>query len=229
MTAYTRAKGWKNSTQHDFASALLIAFRWAERQGIIVGNPLKHLRKSPMESRGDKALVSEEAHATLFEAAPDYFKPFLSVLRMTGARPGEVASITTENFDAVNGIVRLMDHKTAHHGKSRIIFLTPEAVALLQQQKAKYEEGYLFRNCYGRAWTKDAIVCVMRRLRKKTGVKVTAYGYRHTFATDALANGIPDAQVSALLGHSGTAMLHRHYSHLTARSQALKDALNRVR
>jgi integrase len=56
-----------------------------------------------------------------------------------------------------------------------------------------------------------------------------AYGYRHTFATDALANGVPDAQVAALLGHSGTAMLHKHYAHLGARAKALRDALDKVR
>jgi integrase len=53
--------------------------------------------------------------------------------------------------------------------------------------------------------------------------------YRHTFATDALANGVPDAQVAALLGHSGTAMLHKHYAHLGARAKALRDALDKVR
>jgi integrase len=56
-----------------------------------------------------------------------------------------------------------------------------------------------------------------------------AYGYRHSFATDALAKGVPDTQVAELLGHSGTAMLHRHYSHLTARAKTLREALNRVR
>jgi integrase len=54
-------------------------------------------------------------------------------------------------------------------------------------------------------------------------------GYRHTCATDALTNGVPDAQVAELLGHSGTAMLHRHYAHLVAKSRVLKEALNRVR
>ena len=63
----------------------------------------------------------------------------------------------------------------------------------------------------------------------RAGLKAIAYGYRHTFATDALARGVPDAQVAELLGHSGTAMLHKHYSHLTARSQVLRDALGRVR
>jgi hypothetical protein len=31
----------------------------------------------------------------------------------SGARPGEVAAITAENFDAESGIARLAEHKTA--------------------------------------------------------------------------------------------------------------------
>jgi integrase len=70
----------------------------------------------------------------------------------------------------------------------------------------------------------------MLRLRQKAGIPhATAYGHRHTFATDARSNGVPDAQVAELLGRSGTAMLHRHYAHLTARVKALWDALGRVR
>jgi hypothetical protein len=56
-----------------------------------------------------------------------------------------------------------------------------------------------------------------------------ARGNRHAFATDALANGVPDVQVAELLGHSGTAMLHRHYAHLGARAKALRESLGRVR
>jgi integrase len=59
--------------------------------------------------------------------------------------------------------------------------------------------------------------------------RIVPYGYRHGLATDALASGVADAQVAELLGHSGTAMLHRHYSHLTARTQVLQAALGRVR
>ena len=53
-------------------------------------------------------------------------------------------------------------------------------------------------------------------------------GYRHGMATDALSRGVPDAQVAELLGHS-TQTLHRHYSHLTSRSNVLREALGRVR
>lgn len=227
---YARQAEWTNSTRHDFLSVVAIVFRWAERKGLLASNPIRHLTKPPMESRGDKAIITDADHAKLLNAAPGYFKPFLRLLYLTGARPGEVAAITAENFDATNAVVRLKEHKTARHGRARIIVLPPEAVTLLEGLKGKNPTGHLVRNRLGRPYTKDAVVRMMASLRRKTGVKgATAYGYRHSFATDALANGVPDAQVSALLGHSGTTMLHRHYSHLTARTQALKDALGKVR
>ena len=69
----------------------------------------------------------------------------------------------------------------------------------------------------------------MRRLCERAGVKAFCYGYRHTFATAALSVGVPDAHVAALLGHAGTAMLHKHYSHLTGEAAVLRSALGKVR
>jgi integrase len=127
-------------------------------------------------------------------------------------------------------MVRLKEHKTAHKGKSRTLYLTPEIVALLAKQRERYQFGALLRNRSGKPWTEWSIVKAMKYAREKAGIPhAIAYGMRHSFATDALANGVPDAQVAELLGHSGTAMLHRHYAHLTARSQVLKSALGKVR
>ena len=110
-----------------------------------------------------------------------------------------------------------------------MIYLSDEALAILREQQGEHPQGYLFRRPTGGRWTTHSITQKLARVRRLAGVKITAYCLRHSFATDALANGVPDAQVAALLGHSGTATLHRHYSHLTARSQALRDALGRVR
>lgn len=221
--AYAKKPRWSDSTRNGILSALSIAFRWA-------GHPLAGLKKPTMQSRGSKALISDADHAQLMAKAPAYFKPFLTVCRLTGARPGEVAAITSENFDEGQGVVVLGQHKTAHRtGKERLIFLPPEAVALLVAQRALHGEGHLLRDRQGQPYGKDAIVGMMRRLRRKAGVKGTAYGYRHTLATDALASGIPDAHVAALLGHQGTTMLHRHYSHLTERAGVLREALGQVR
>jgi integrase len=154
----------------------------------------------------------------------------LEVLWGTGVRPGEAAAITADNFDADAGLVRLKDHKTAHKGKARVIYLPPAVVEILDRLKGRYPSGPLLRNRCGRPWTGWAIVKAMQATRGRAGLPgKVAYGLRHTFATDALAAGVPDAQVAELLGHSGTAMLHRHYSHLVARSRVLRDALGQVR
>src|SRR5947209_8842679 len=122
-------------------------------------------------------------------------------------------------------------HKTAGKGKQRIVHLTPELVALCRGLAVKYPEGPLFRTSTGKPWCHGCYLSEqVRKLRKKLGIKgVIPYGYRHTLATDALANGVPDAQVAELLGHSGTSMLHRHYAHLTARAKALRSALAQIR
>src|SRR5262249_28997591 len=149
--AYARRGDWSNSTRHDFLTALATAFRWA-------GHPIQGLKKPPKESRGDKALVSADAHAKLYEAAPTHFKPFLALLHLTGGRPAEIAAIAAENFDEARGMVRLKQHKPARHGKSRIILLCPEAVRILREQQAKHGCGHLLRNRLGVPFTKDAVV-----------------------------------------------------------------------
>jgi integrase len=104
-------------------------------------------------------------------------------------------------------------------------------VALCKTLATRHPEGPLFRTATGRPWCHVCYVAEkLRRTCRQLGLAgVTLYGYRHTFATDALANGVPDAQVAELLGHSGTATLYRHYAHLTARAKTLRDALGRVR
>jgi integrase len=123
-------------------------------------------------------------------------------------------------------------HKTEHEtGSARIIHLTLEVVAMCQELAERYPQGPLFRTAQGKPFPPGYYLArLVRRLRQRLGIRgIIPYGYRHSFATDTLANGVPDAQVAELLGHSGTTMLHKHYAHLTARAKALRDALNRVR
>jgi integrase len=228
--AYSRKPAWKQQTRHSFLTTLVTAFRWAEQAGMVDRSPLVGVRKPPKASRGMEALLTPEEYARLLDAATPLFRLFLKVLYGSGARPGEVAAITAENFDPDAGLVRLAEHKTSHKGFRRVIYLTPEAVALLVQQRERYQSGLLLRNSRGQAWTQNSIGLALRRTRERAGIPhAIAYGLRYTFATDALANGVPDAQVAELLGHQGTAMLHRHYAHLGAKAKVLRDALGQVR
>jgi integrase len=227
---YSRKPEWSDSTRHDFLGILAGAFKWAERARVIDRTPLIGLRRPPKASRGLDVLLTAEEREKLLSAATPQFRLVLEVLWGTGVRPGEAALFSAENFDAEAGIVRLKEHKTAHKGKPRVVYLPPPVVEILKRLRERHPSGPLLRNRSGRPWTGWAIVKAMKAARERAGLPgKIAYGLRHTFATDALAAGVPDAQVAELLGHSGTAMLHKHYSHLTARARVLRDALDRVR
>src|SRR5207253_2570501 len=100
------------------------------------------------------------------------------------------------------------DGKTSRRtGRKRVIHLQPEALEICRQLAAEHPDGPIFRNEDGAPWTKDAINCQIRRLRKRAGLgrDVFAYAFRHLFVTDALERSVPVATVAELAGHLGTA------------------------
>jgi len=205
------------------------AFGWGVRCEMIRDNPLKRVPKPRTRSRGKEAVITPEDRAKLMAHASPAFRRVLTVLHGTGCRPGEACRITAADFDPANTLARLEQHKSDHHGQPRLIFLPPDVVALFTELAVQHPTGPLLRTKHGTPWTGRSVTEYMQTLKKRAGVKAMAYGFRHGFATDALVKGLPDAQVAALLGHSSTIMLHKHYSHLTGQSRVLRDALAKVR
>lgn len=52
--------------------------------------------------------------------------------RLTGARPGEACSLRWADWDRESGKIVLKDHKTAHRGKTRTIYVTAPVARLLR-------------------------------------------------------------------------------------------------
>jgi integrase len=230
LVAFTHRPEWGSSHRHNLIGTVATAFKWAIETGLIEGNPLIAVKRPPKASRGTKAIVDDSTHLRLLDAATPSLRLLLTLLHETGARPSELSRLTAAEVDLKNGVVMLSVHKTADStGKPRMIILTPTAIELLAAKITDFPTGELLRNERGSKWTKDGIGLAVRRARKKAGVSAIAYGYRHTYATNALAKGVPDAQVAALLGHSSTTMLHKHYSHLTSQAGVLRSASAMVR
>jgi integrase len=222
--------GWSDTSKGYFLGVLVSALRWALRAKLIRANPLVGLVKPPKASRGGWAVLSADERELLLAGSPPAFRLFLTVLFATGARPGEVAALSAENVDLEAGLARLDHHKTAHKvGKARTIFFPPAIVELLKRQRELYPTGPLLRNSVGRPWVCKAWVRAMGLVRKRVGLpRVVCYAGRHSFATDALSEGVNPAQVAELLGHKGLGSL-KHYTHLEAKQATLRAALDRVR
>lgn len=121
---------WSRTTAWTYLGYLRTAFRWAERVGLLGENPLRHMTRPTPKARGAECVVTEDQHRALLAAAWPALREFLTALRETGARPGEVAGVTAADFDPEAGVWVLRDHKTAHLGKSRVVFLSPVVVEL---------------------------------------------------------------------------------------------------
>jgi integrase len=216
-------QSWGRSTRWLAALVIKAAFRR-------LSPALAELSLPAPFSRGSDSLINPADHERLLAAAPLSYRNALLTLWATGCRPCELCSVEARHLDVSATAFVLDQHKTDKTGRPRIILLPAAIFDLCLQLAERHPSGPLFRNCKGQPLSPDRLRNWLFKTRRRLGLgRLTPYGYRHSFATDALANGVPDAHVAAMLGHNGTAMLHKHYSHLGARCQTLREALGKVR
>lgn len=228
VRAWIKQKPWGQSTQRQAIVAVKRVINWAFDEGHIRRKPLRTLKRPAMKRR--EALISKADHKGIIKHSDAAFTDFAVALRETGARPGEIRSVTAAMVNLEAGVWILQKHKTAEKtGRPRIIYLTPAMVTLTQKLIAAYPTGPLFRNRHGKPWTSNAIRCRMRRLREKLGLPkgTVAYSYRHSYATDSLERGLPVADVAELLGHADLKQLQT-YGHLDQRTQHMRRAAARA-
>jgi integrase len=219
--------GWGDSTRRCAITAVKRIFNWADAEALLAGNPLRQVRKPPVQRRD--RIMSEAERQEIFGAIKDEeFRDFVFALEQTGCRPSEVSRVAAENVDLQHGLWVFTDHTTRKKtGRDRVVYLTPAMVDLTRKLLSKHPCGPLFlAPRSGRAFTRNGIRCRFRQLRKKLPhlKGVISYTYRHSYVTDALENGVGVAQVAELLGHVGTEMVMRHYQHLGEKREHLRQA-----
>lgn len=227
---------WTKSTIRGFMVCVSTTLNWSVKHGYTTHNPLsKKLAIPPIVSRGKDSLVSPEDYKAMLEHANPRLRDFLIACRNSGTRPHIVASVEAKHFHEAAACWVLDEHKTDDSGEPLVVHLNPTLLALTKKLVAENPVGPIFRNNRGNVWTDTAWGKAMEGLRKtlrKKDVKLEGrgimYGFRHTFATDLLEQGVPDTHAAALLGHTSTVMLHKHYSHLSSKSAALKVHLKHI-
>jgi integrase len=121
-------------------------------------------------------------------------KPIVQFIAATGCRPSEACNLEWSAVSMRTGTAMVNAHKTKHHGKTRTIYLSPAALAILAEIPTK--EGPVFLSRFKRPYTPSGLRCILKR-RGIPG----AYCLRHTAAQAWLDDGVDFGVVAGLLGH----------------------------
>lgn len=233
-TSAVRKRVWGQSTQRSAITVLKRLLNWAVENKLLAANPVKDMER-PAATVRMRILTDEEREKILsWYPEGDPFRDLLTALTEAGVRPGEAMKVTAADVDFEMGVWVLKGKTTRDTGKDRVVYMTPKLEALTRRLVELRPDGPIFRNEDGNPWNRQAVNCRFRRKKNRKldplDKDVTSYVYRHSFGTEALENGVADATVAELMGHQGTAMLHKHYSKLREkRSHLRRSALQAVK
>lgn len=212
--------GVGSTTQNDAVAVVQRMLNWAVEQEYLHRNPIQGMRK-PKRKRRDISYTPDQ-WAQIREHAKEPFASFLDFLYLTGCRPLEARTIEARHLH--DDLVIFPTDESKGEIEPRVIYLVPEALAILKPLAKQYPDGTLFRNSKGRPWTRDAIKCRLTRISEKVGFRVIAYGARHSWATQALTEGgVDPISVAHLMGHRDPTMVSRVYSHLSKNPKFLRQ------
>jgi integrase len=226
---------WNDSTRFGYVTAVKRAFNWAAKQGHLDKSPIADMDR-PTMGRRTAVLTGEQVGKILeFTASKPRLRPFRDLLVglwETGCRPSELRTLTADRVDLNAGKWTVINKTRRKTGEpTRIIMLTEVAVELSRRLVSQSSEGIVFRNHRGRPWTRNAMACNFDDARKALGygAEVTAYAFRHRYATDALIGGQEIGAIATLLGHKSTTMIMRNYSHAATEEEFLRRAARAIR
>ena len=169
---------------------------WGFKHGLI-NKPIKIEGGSKWESR-NRVLSDSELKTLLDEIKDNRFNLFVRFAYYTGARSGEIRSISRENI--------FSNHLVAY-GKSgkRLIKLNHQAQEILDGLDELWD------------YTKDFVSHKFKKEARRLGIPdIRFHDLRRTFGYNLIRQGRPIYEVSKLLGHSSVTTTERHYAPLLA-------------
>ncbi len=134
------------------------------------------------------------------------FRDFCVIILIldTGIRVGELVQLVIDDVDIKNCFIRVRSEvsKTVTERCLPIGKKTAEYLNELIKIAKSMNSEYIFQSTYGGQIKKQNLELSFRRLADKAGVKGTLYQIRHTFATNAVKQGMSLFHLQKIMGHS---------------------------
>ncbi|HMO84825.1 MAG TPA: site-specific integrase [Lacipirellulaceae bacterium] len=149
--------GWSRTYVNQNTRRIIRMFRWAVGEGLLYPTTaqalamvpgLRRHRTTARETEPVRPVEDAVVEATL-PHLPPIVADMVRIQRLTGCRPGEVCLLRPGDVDASGDVwlYRPHRHKTAHHGRDRVILIGPQAQAILRPYLDRAPKTYCFRPC----------------------------------------------------------------------------------
>ncbi|HLW65249.1 MAG TPA: tyrosine-type recombinase/integrase [Gemmataceae bacterium] len=228
---------WRETYQAMALRSLICALNWAKKQGLITRHCLdqKGVVKRSKRSRGEEAYIDPTIYQELIGAVNANFGDLIRFLRDTGCRPAEAYHAEARYYRPAENVLvypgqpkpgEFVWKNAKKTGRDRVIYLNDDLVKMIERRIKLFPEGPLFRTKRNRRWTNEAVSIGLRWYAKRLSIKPapTAYGFRHSFATDWLLNSGPIKVLADMIGTS-VGMIERHYGHLQVDKARMRTIL----
>lgn len=134
---------------------LVRAFKWSAAEGKIAASTYETLRLIPSLSRGRTTAPDTDpikpVDDSVVDATSHHMSPIVAdmvrVQRLIGCRPSEVCNLTPASLDRSGDVwvATLTEHKTAHHGHARNLYIGPNAQAVISRYLFRENDQPLFQ------------------------------------------------------------------------------------
>ena len=216
-------------------------------EGVWLQNPLRWIRSPKSDPRRHSPRRIDKDHLVklLAQAAsiPNEFRrqqmfATLVVLYGTGIRRGELVRLKMSDWNPIDRTLRIDSNKV---NRERVLPLPESVAACLESylphrqnrliQLGIQEEQTIFIKRDGKPYSGERVSVAVHRLAKAAGIPlVTIHQFRHTCASDLLAEGVGLAEVQKVLGHACivTTVRYAHVADPDRRKAASIHPINHI-
>jgi integrase len=236
MATSTRRDGKPLSarTIFDSHSAIMTFFRWADAEGYTVDPRILKLKRPLVPDQEATVYHIAQVRQILAACNPKLPQEALAVRTLvgTGLRESELCGLAVVGTDGLPDLMldsvqrgrvelRVRWDAGAKGKKSRRVPITPKLAAAMKRYEARHRPDVRYPQLLishaGRPYRRTGIDEMMDRLKERTGFRVHAHAFRHTFATVACQLGWNFERLRAAMGHADYDVLQRYVRMATER------------
>ena len=211
------------TSQKNLKTFLNSLFEYAITYHNLKANPIKKIKlESIEETTQEKEIYTLEDFKKLDNLLMNHknksARIYFNLLYFSGARPGEIASLTVKDIDFNNNTINInktrlfsnVSNTPKNKSSYRIITIPKNVMDLLREYTdvlPNIEDLYIFDTmaCYG---------CILNNLITSNNIThITLHGFRHSHASFLIKRGIPITDISKRLGHKNPQITLSTYSH----------------